>query len=127
MTTCYWLQVQFPEGTIIFATARAGSNTLGITNLSKYPDQFSNVSIRPVVFPLLMYKFLVSVNKVDSHNSNRNPDIVLEKLWVTQCGWLRLCTNIAMGMVITNFYKLFRYGVKRDRHDKFISIREFSE
>ena len=110
MTTCYWLQVQFPEGTIIFATARAGSNTLGITNLSKYPDQFSNVLIRPVAFPLFMYKFLGLVMKVDSHNRYLNTDIVLEKLWVTQCGWLRLCTNIYMGIVITNCWIMFCYG-----------------
>ena len=32
-----------------------------------------------------------------------------------------------MGMTITNFWKLFRYGVKRDHYDKLIGIREFSE
>ena len=32
-----------------------------------------------------------------------------------------------MGMNITNFWKLFRYGVKRDHYEKLISIREFSE
>ena len=46
---------------------------------------------------------------------------------MTQCGWLRLCTTVAMGMTITNCWKLFCYGVKRYHYDKFISIREFSE
>ena len=32
-----------------------------------------------------------------------------------------------MGMTITNFWKLFRYGVKRDHYDKLIGIREFLE
>ena len=32
-----------------------------------------------------------------------------------------------MGMTMTNFWKLFRYGVKRDHYDKLIGIREFSE
>ena len=32
-----------------------------------------------------------------------------------------------MGMTITNCWKLFRYGVKRDHYDKMIVIREFSE
>ena len=32
-----------------------------------------------------------------------------------------------MGMTITNGWKLFRYGVKRYNHYKFIGIREFSE
>ena len=43
------------------------------------------------------------------------------------CGWLRLCTTVDMGMTITNFWKLFCYGVKRDHYDKLIGIREFSE
>ena len=32
-----------------------------------------------------------------------------------------------MGITITNFWKLFCYGVKRDPYDKFIGIREFLE
>ena len=50
------------------ATAGAGSTTLGITYLSKFPDQFFNVSIRPVARPLLMSKIFCSINEVDSHN-----------------------------------------------------------
>ena len=32
-----------------------------------------------------------------------------------------------MGITITNFWKIFRYGVKRDHYGKFIGIRELSE
>ena len=32
-----------------------------------------------------------------------------------------------MGITITNCWKLFRYGVKRDHSEKLIGIREFSE
>ena len=32
-----------------------------------------------------------------------------------------------MGKVIANFWKLFRYGVKRNHYDKFIGITEFLE
>ena len=71
--------------------------------------------------------FSSSVNEVDPHNKSRQSDLVLEKLWVTKCSWLRLCTSVAMWMTITNFWKLFSYGVKRYHHDKFIGIREFSE
>ena len=46
--TCYWLQVQLPEVPIIFSTSLAKSTTLGIPYLSKYPNQFYDVSIRPV-------------------------------------------------------------------------------
>ena len=110
-----------------FATAGAGRTTLGIPHLLKYPDQFSNVSIRPVSHPLLVSKFFGSVNEVDSHNKSRQSDISLEKFWVTQCGWLRLCTTGDMGMTINNCWKLFCYGFNSNHHDKFIGIREFSE
>ena len=53
--------------------------------------------------------------------------MALEKFWVTQCGWLWLCTTVAMGTTITNCCKLFSYGVKRYHYDKLIGIREFSE
>ena len=41
---------------------------LGIPYLSKYPDQFSNISIRPVAHPFFMSKYFGLVNEVDSHN-----------------------------------------------------------
>ena len=37
-------------------TYNAGSTKTGIPYLSKYPDQFTNVSIRPVARPLVMSK-----------------------------------------------------------------------
>ena len=40
---------------------------------------------------------------------------------------MRLFTTVAMGMNITNCWKLFRYGVKRYHHEKLIGIREFLE
>ena len=74
-----------------------------------------------------MYKFFGSVNEVDSHNKSRQSGLALEKFWVTQCGWLWLCTTVAMGMAITNSWELFSYGVKRDHYEKSIGIREVSE
>ena len=40
---------------------------------------------------------------------------------------MRLCTTVAMGMTITNCWKLFCHGVKRDHYDKLIGIRELLE
>ena len=74
-----------------------------------------------------MYKFFGYVNEVESHNKSRQYDLALETFWATQYGWLRLCTTVAMGMAITNCWKLFRYGVKRDHYGKLVGIREFSE
>ena len=74
-----------------------------------------------------MSNFFGAVNEVDSHNKFRHSDIAMEKFLVTQCGWLRLCTTVPMGMTITNCWKLFCYGFKRNHFNKYISIREFSE
>ena len=40
----------------LIVTDNAGSTNNGIPYLSKYPDQFTNVSIRPFVRPLVMSK-----------------------------------------------------------------------
>ena len=60
---------------------------------------------------------------VDSHNKSRWSDLALEKLWVTQRGWIRLYATVTTEMNINNCWKLFSYGVKRDNYDKSIGIR----
>ena len=40
----------------LIVTDNAGSTNNGIPYLSKYPDQFTNVSIRPFARPLVMSK-----------------------------------------------------------------------
>ena len=70
------------------------------------------LAVNLVAHPLVMYKFFGCVNEVDSHNESRHHDFVLDKFWVTQCGWLQLCATIDMVMTITNFWKRFFYGVK---------------
>ena len=70
-----------------------------------------------------MYNLFGSVNEVNSHKKYRQSDLALKKFWVTQCGWIRLFTAVAMGMTITNFQKIFNYGVKRYHYEKIIGIR----
>ena len=70
-----------------------------------------------------MSRFFGSFNEMYSHKNSRQSDLALEKFYVTKFGWLRLCTNVDMGMKITHLWKMFRFGVKRDYYDKFISIR----
>ena len=43
-------------------TDNTGITQTGITYLSKYSDQFTNIYICPVSSPLVMYKFFGSVN-----------------------------------------------------------------
>ena len=67
-------------------TDNSGSTKTCIPYLSKYPDQFTNVSIFPVARPLVMSKCFSAVNEVDSHKNSRQYDLALDKFWVTQCG-----------------------------------------
>ena len=90
-----------------------------LTNLLMFPFALFLV-------PLLCQKNS-AVNEVNSHNKSRQSDLALEKWWFTQCGWLRLCTAISMRIIITNCWKLFCCGVKRERYDKLIGIGEFLE
>ena len=69
---------------LFFFKDNTGSTQTGLPYLYKYPDQFTNVYIRPFVFPLAMYKFFGYVNEVDSHNRSRQSDLTLDKIWVTR-------------------------------------------
>ena len=108
-------------------TENPGSTQAGPTYLSKYTNQFSNVSICSFDLLLVMYNFFGSVNGFDSPKKSRQSDLALEKFWVTQYGWLQLYTSVDMVMNITNLWKTFRYGVKKDHYDKLIGIRELLE
>ena len=56
----------------------SGITNSGITYLSKYPGSFSNVSICPVTFPLVMSRFFVSVNEFEPHNKHSQSNLALE-------------------------------------------------
>ena len=75
-------------------TDNAGITKTDIPYLSKYPYQFTNVAIHPVALPLVMSTPPPDVNEVDSHNKSRQSYLALEKWWVTQFGWLWLCTGL---------------------------------
>ena len=61
------------------STEDSGSTKDGNNYLPEYPDQFANVAICPVDFPLLIYNLFGSVNEVEPHNKSRQYDLVLEK------------------------------------------------
>ena len=70
-------------------TEVSGRINSGIPYLSKCPDRFYNVSIRPVASRLIMYILFGYVNELYSHKKSRQYGSVLENFWVTQWGWLR--------------------------------------
>ena len=60
-------------------TEGAGSTEPGDPCLSRFPDIYSNVSVRPVVRPHLLGRYFNACNAIDSHNRMRQYDILLEK------------------------------------------------
>ena len=100
ISICYKYNVR--KVIYFIVTDNAGSTHTVLPNLYKYPDQFTNLSICPVDHPLVVSKFFSAVNEVDSHKKSCQSGLLLDNCWVTQCGWLWLCTTVDMGMTITN-------------------------
>ena len=53
------------------ATEGAGSTEPGDPYLSRFPDIYSNVSVRPVVRPHLLGRYFNECNAIDNHNRMR--------------------------------------------------------
>ena len=64
-------------------TEGAGSTEPGDQYLSIFPDIYSNVSVRPVVHPHLIGRYLNDCNIIYNHSIMRQSDLVIEKYWVT--------------------------------------------
>ena len=84
------------------ATEGAGSTEPGDPYLSRFPHIYSNVSVFPVVHTHLPGKYFNACNAIYNHNRIRQSDISLEKYWVTQSGYFRLATTVALSMGITD-------------------------
>ena len=108
------------------ATEGAGSTEPGDPYLSRFPDIYSNVSVRPVVRPHLLGRYFNACNAIDNHNRMRQSDLSLEKYWVTQSGYFRLATTVALGMGITDGKLLYCHGVAEGNEDKKISTLEYN-
>ena len=56
----------------------------------------------------------------------RHSDLLLDKYWVTQSGYFRLATTVALGIGITDGKLLYCHGVAEENKDKKISILEYN-
>ena len=56
----------------------------------------------------------------------RQSDLLLEKYWVTQIGYFRLATTVALGMGITDGKLLYCHGVAEGNKEKKISTLEYN-
>ena len=67
-----------------FTSTDGGRSTEpGVPYLSRYPDNFPNVSISPVFCPHFIGGYFGAFNTIDNHNSMLQSDIELDKYWVT--------------------------------------------
>ena len=90
----------------------ARSTIPGVTYLSCYPCDYSNVSILPVISNHLLGRYFSDCIEIENHNRMWQSDIVLEKNSVTQSGYFRLVTTVALVMEITYANLLFCHGIQ---------------
>ena len=62
------------------------------------PENYSNISVSPVVPPHFMDSYLNACNEIDNNNSMQQYDLVLEKYWVSQTDYIKLLTTVELGM-----------------------------
>ena len=69
-----------------------------------FPDTNGNACIRQVSCPQNVSTYFRFSNQVDLHNQARQFDLALEKKWITQESYFRLCT-ILVGMDVIDACK----------------------
>ena len=82
------------------ATDGDGNNEPGDPYLSCFPDIYSNVYVCPVFCPHLLGRYFNAYNAIYNHIRMQQSDLVLDKYWLTQSGYFRLATTVALGMGI---------------------------
>ena len=87
-------------------TENAGSTKTGITYLSKYPDQFTNVAIRPVARPLIMSKNILLLMRL-TPTTNQGSLIWQWRssglLSVNGCGYVRQLLGELPLLIVGNY------------------------
>ena len=71
--------------------------------------------------------YFSACNAIDNHDRMWQSNLGLEKYWVTQSGYFRLATTVALGMGITYAKLLFSHGVPEQSKDKTISTKEYND
>ena len=76
------------------ATEGARSNELVVTYLSCSPENYSSVSIFPVLCHHVIGNYFSACNAIDNHNRTWQPDLALDKYWETQSIYFILATKV---------------------------------
>ena len=112
---------------LFISTERARSTDPGNTYLSRLPENYSNVSICPVVCHCVIGRYFNAFNVTDNKNNMWKYDLALETNWVTQRRYFRLVTKVTLGMGITDENSLFQYGISEKSREKKNPISEYND
>ena len=93
------------------AIERALSTEPGDPYLSRFPDIYSNFSVRLVVCPHLLVRYFYAYNSIDNHNRMSQSDLAIDKYSVTQRGHFRLAAAVVLGIEITDGRILSCHGI----------------
>ena len=99
------------------ATEGSGSTEPVDPCLSHLPEILSKVSVRPIVYPHFLGRYLNACNAIDNHNKTQQYDIALDKYRVTQSDYFRLATTVTLGIGITDGNILYFRGVSEGNVD----------
>ena len=86
--------------------------------LSRFPDFDSNFSVCPVVHPHFLGRYFNACNKIYNQNRIHQSDLVLDKYLLTQSGYFKLVTTVALGMGIIDGKLLYCYGFSEVNMDR---------
>ena len=95
-----------------------GSTEPGVTYLSRYPGNYSNVSIHPVLHPCKIERYLSSRNAIKNHNRMRQYDLDIDKYWVSQSVCFILATTVALIIIIVDGKQIFYHVISERNTDK---------
>ena len=85
---------------VFISTDSSVSMEPGVPYLSHYPDYYYKVSIQPVLCICIIDRYFSACNTIDNHNTMQKSYTFHGKYWVTQSGYLRLATSVALGVGI---------------------------
>ena len=80
----------------IIATDIYGITEAGDPYLSRLPNNYSNISVLPVVYPIFLDRHFNACNAIEHNNRTREPDLSPEKYCVTQSGYYILETTVQL-------------------------------
>ena len=108
------------------STKDAGHTEQGVCYEARWKDDNNNTRTRYVPHPEIVSKYFGKSNVIDSCNQSRQFDLKLEKHWLTECGYFRLCTTL-FGITITDCWNGYKFHLNSTHHHKHMGILEFSK